>query len=255
MRPGIASLQPPLSRLNADIKLFRLLTFTCLPSGTGGGGGTLFAPGLVPLTVERRFAVLADVPSSCGRACGGDCDFELLREWLLARADLGGVSRYAGLVLSVWDVAVDVLGLSGTDALVGDLGLLMGDDNAGVFPTGDVIVGVGVCFCTGVLLRELVCKAGKENFRVSFECCRGSFLIVGAGAPSSLLRLGSRSNFSELDQIGPPLTVFGLPKGVLVSGPSRSSFVMPLRRNPFNAAKLPVVGVPFPVDGRSSFFL
>ena len=100
------------------------------------------------------------------------------------------------------DVAVEVFGLSGTDALVGDFGVLVGDDN----------VGVDVCFCTGVLLRELVCTAGgKGDFRGSFECCRGSVLIVGAGAPSSLPRLGTRSNFSELDQTGPPLTVFGLP--------------------------------------------
>ena len=144
------------------------------------------------------------------------------------------------------DVAVEVFGLSETDALVGDFGLLMGD------------VGVGVdIFCTGVLLRELLCKTGgKGDLRGSFECCRGSdLLIVGAGAPSSLPLLGKRSNFSELDQTGPPLTVFGLPKGVLVSGPSRSSFVIPLRRNPFKAAKLLLVGVPFPVDGRSSFLL
>jgi hypothetical protein len=46
-----------------------------------------------PFAVERRFAVLAAVPSSCGSASGGDDDFDLLREWLLARADLGGLSR------------------------------------------------------------------------------------------------------------------------------------------------------------------
>lgn len=106
------------------------------------------------------------------------------------------------MVLSVADVAVAVLGLSVVDALVGDFGDFVGDDS----------VGVDICFCTGVLMRELVCKAGgKGDLRGSFDCCRGSDLIVGAGAPSSLPRLGTRSNFSELDQIGPPLTVFGLP--------------------------------------------
>ena len=85
--------QSSLYRLNADKKLFRLLTFACLLSGTGGGGGTLFALGLVPLIVERRFAVLADVPSSCGRASGGESDFDLLYEWFFVRADLVGASR------------------------------------------------------------------------------------------------------------------------------------------------------------------
>jgi hypothetical protein len=79
-------------RLKADRKLFRLLTFASLLTGTGGGGGTLLVLEL-PLTVERRFAVLAAVPSSCGKASGGDCDFDLLREWLFAKADLGGFSR------------------------------------------------------------------------------------------------------------------------------------------------------------------
>jgi hypothetical protein len=80
--------------LNADKKLFRLLIFACLLSGTGGGGGTLLE--CEPLfAVERRFAVLAAVPSSCGNgnASGGDDVFDLLREWLLTRADLGGFSR------------------------------------------------------------------------------------------------------------------------------------------------------------------
>ena len=150
------------------------------------------------------------------------------------------------MVLSVAEVVVAVFGLSVVDAFVGDLGDFVGDES----------VGVDICFCTGVLLRELVCRAGGKGYlRGSFDCWRGSDLIVGAGAPSSLPRLGSRSNFSELVHTGPPLTVFGLPKGVLESGPSRSSFVMPLRRNPFKAAKLLLVGVPFPVDGRSSFFL
>jgi len=81
-----------LYRLNADKKLFRLLTFACLLSGTGGGGGTLFVLE-TPLAVERRFAVFAAVPSSCGKASGGDCDLDLLREWLFANADLGGFSR------------------------------------------------------------------------------------------------------------------------------------------------------------------
>lgn len=53
----------------------------------------MFAPGLLPLTVERRFAVLAAAPSACGRASGGESDFDLLREWLFARADFGGASR------------------------------------------------------------------------------------------------------------------------------------------------------------------
>jgi hypothetical protein len=82
-----------LYRLNADRKLFRLLTFACLLSGTGGGGGTLFALGLVPLTVERRFAVLAAALSPCGSASGGESDFDLLREWLFARVGFDGVSR------------------------------------------------------------------------------------------------------------------------------------------------------------------
>ena len=101
------------------------------------------------------------------------------------------------------DAADDVLGLSAVDALVGGF----------EFPVGDDLVGVDICFCTAVLLRELVCMVGgKGDLRGSIECCRGSdLLIVGAGAPSSLPRLGTRSNFSELDQIGPPLTVFGLP--------------------------------------------
>lgn len=51
-------------------------------------------PWALPFAVERRFAVLAAVPSSCGKASGGDDDvFDLVREWLLARADLGGFSR------------------------------------------------------------------------------------------------------------------------------------------------------------------
>ena len=149
------------------------------------------------------------------------------------------------MVFSFEDVIVDVFGLSMVDVMMGVFDL----------PVGDVIVAAGVCFCTGVLLRELVLSSGKADLRRSFECCLGSDLTVGAGAPSSLPRLGGRSNFSELDQTGPPLTVFGRPKGVLVSGPSRSSFVMPLRRKPFKAAKLLFEGVPFAVDGRSSFFL
>jgi hypothetical protein len=149
------------------------------------------------------------------------------------------------LVFSVVDVIVDVFGLSVVDVIVGVFDL----------PVEEVIVGVGVCFCTGVLLRELVLNSGKGDLRKSFECCLGSDFTVGAGAPSSLPRLGVRLKFSELDQTGPPLTVFGRPKGVLVSGPSRSSFVMPLRRNPFRAAKLLLEGVPLAVDGRSSFFL
>jgi hypothetical protein len=80
--------------LKADRKLFLLLIFACLLSGTGGGGGTLLEceP---PFAVDRRLAVFAAVPSSCGNgnASGGDEVFDLLREWLLARADLGGFSR------------------------------------------------------------------------------------------------------------------------------------------------------------------
>ena len=58
------------------------------------------------------------------------------------------------------DVAVAVFGLSVVDVLVGDLGVLVGDDN----------VGVDICFCTGVLLRELVCKArGNGDLCGSFE--------------------------------------------------------------------------------------
>jgi hypothetical protein len=67
-----------LYRLNADKKLFRLLTFASLLAGTGGGGGTLLGIA-APLAVERRFAVLDAVLSSRGRASGGDCD-DLLRE-------------------------------------------------------------------------------------------------------------------------------------------------------------------------------
>ena len=93
MHRSAPSWQASLYRLNADKKLFRLLTFACLLSGTGGGGGTLFAPGLLPLTVERRFAVLAAALSACGRASGGEFDFDLLREWLFAKANLGGASR------------------------------------------------------------------------------------------------------------------------------------------------------------------
>jgi hypothetical protein len=70
-----------------------LLTFACLLSGTGGGGGTLFALGLVPLTVERRFAVFAAALSPCGSASGGESAFDLLREWLFARVGFDGVSR------------------------------------------------------------------------------------------------------------------------------------------------------------------
>jgi hypothetical protein len=149
------------------------------------------------------------------------------------------------LVFSVVDVIVDVFGLSVVEVIVGVFD----------FPVGEVNTGVGICFCTGVLLRELVLKSGKGDLRRSFECCLGSDFTVGAGAPSSLPRLGVRSKFSELDQTGPPLTVFGRPKDVLVSGPSRSSFVIPFRRNPFRAAKLLFEGVPFEVDGRSSLFL
>lgn len=87
--------------LKADKKLFRLLTFACLVSGTGGGCGVLaFTAAAVALlvavvlTVERRFAVLA---GSCGRAWGGDWDLDLLRAG--ARTDFVGrllFSRYAG---------------------------------------------------------------------------------------------------------------------------------------------------------------
>jgi hypothetical protein len=150
------------------------------------------------------------------------------------------------LVFSVVDDIVGVLDLSVVDVIVGVL----------VLSVGEVIALVGACFWTGVLLRELgLVKSGKGDLRRSFECCRGSDLTTGEGAPSSLPLLGVRLKSSELDQTGPPLIVFGLPKGVLVSGPSRSSFVMPLRRNPFKAAKFPFEGVPFAVDGRSSVFL
>ena len=80
MHRSAPSRQPSLYRLNADKKLFLLLTFACLLSGTGGGGGTLFALGLLPLTVERRFAVLGDALAFCGRASGGESAFDLLRE-------------------------------------------------------------------------------------------------------------------------------------------------------------------------------
>jgi hypothetical protein len=150
------------------------------------------------------------------------------------------------LVFSVVDDIVGVFDLSVVDVVVGDL----------VLSAGEVIVAVGVCFWTGVLLRELgLLKSGKGDLRKSFESCRGSDLTTGEGAPSSLPRLGVRLKSSELDQTGPPLIVFGLPKGVLVSGPSRSSLVMPLRRSPFRAAKLLFEGVPFAVDGRSSILL
>lgn len=151
------------------------------------------------------------------------------------------------MVFSEVDVIVGVFVLSVVDT---DVFVL-------VLSVGDVTMGEDICFWTGVLLRELVLKSGKGDFRGSFGCCLGSVLTMGAGAPSSLPRLGVRlnSSCSELDQTGAPPIVFGLPKGVLLSGPSRSSFVMPLRRSPFSAAKLRFEGVPFAVDGRSSVLL
>jgi len=55
--------------LKAAKKLFRLLTFACLVSGTGGGCGTFFGAFVEFAAVVRRFAVLA---GSCGKAWGGD---------------------------------------------------------------------------------------------------------------------------------------------------------------------------------------
>jgi hypothetical protein len=132
--------------LKADKKLFRLLTLAGLASGTGGGCGIFFAAAVAEVvTVERRFAVFA---GSCGKARGGDWDFDLLREG--ARADLGGLSRYAGLVLSV------------------------GDARGGVI---ELLVGM-------VLLRVTISDLEDLCFLESDD------FMVGAGAPSSLPRRG-----------------------------------------------------------------
>jgi phage shock protein PspC (stress-responsive transcriptional regulator) len=79
--------------LKADKKLFRLLTFAGLVSGTGGGCGIFLDVAvtvvvlLLVLTVERRFAVFA---GSCGKAWDGDWESDLSREG--ASADLGAAS-------------------------------------------------------------------------------------------------------------------------------------------------------------------
>jgi hypothetical protein len=160
--------------LKADMKLFRLLTFAGLVSGTGGGCGAFFAVAVAVtvaelLTVERRFAVLAGSWAwAWGKAWGGDWDFDLLRE--CASADLGAaLSRYAGLVLSVGDA-----------------------------------IGGGVELFVGMLLRLTVSDLEDLCFLESDD------LTVGAGAASSLLRRG-RELISALGWTGRPPTVFGLP--------------------------------------------